>query len=59
MAFGFERCGLTRIEATVKPANDPSKRVLEKVGMTYQGRGENDDGSLTDYFAIERDGSSE
>ncbi len=59
VAFGFERCGLTQIEATVEPANDPSKRVLEKVGMTYQGRGENDNGSLTDYFAIERNGSSE
>lgn len=54
VAFGFEGCGLTRIEATVDPANGASKRVLEKVGMTYQGRGENDDGSFTDYYAIER-----
>ncbi len=59
VAFGFDRCGLTRIEATVDPANDASKRVLEKVGMSYQGRGENDDGSSTDYYAIERNGSSD
>lgn len=53
VAAGFERFGMTRIEATVDPANDPSKRVLEKIGMTYDGRRPNDDGTFTDYFSIE------
>ena len=58
VAFGFERCGLTRIEATVDPANEASKRVLEKIGMSYVGRGEDDDGSSTDYYLVGRpDGS--
>jgi ribosomal-protein-alanine N-acetyltransferase len=54
VAFGFDRGGLTRIEATVDPANDASKRVLTKIGMAYQGRQANDDGTFTDYYAIER-----
>lgn len=54
VGFGFERAGLDRIEATVDPANDPSKRVLEKIGMTYDGRRRDDDGAETDYFAIMR-----
>jgi RimJ/RimL family protein N-acetyltransferase len=55
--FGFSSCGLRRIEATVDPVNEPSKRVLEKIGMTYDGRRAEDDGSETDYFSIERDPS--
>ena len=58
VAFGFDRCGLTRIEATVDPANEASKRVLEKIGMTYEGRTANDDGSFTDTYAVERPGRS-
>lgn len=54
VAFGFDACGMTRIEATVDPANDASKRVLEKVGMAYDGRRQDDDGAFTDYYAIER-----
>ncbi len=54
VAFGFDRCGLGRIEATVDPANEASARVLAKIGMTYVGRETNDDGSLTDVYAIER-----
>ena len=52
--FGFSNCGLERIEATVDPANEPSKRVLEKIGMAYDGRRPENDGSETDYFSIER-----
>ena len=54
VAFGFDRCGLTRIEATVDPANEGSKRVLAKVGMAYEGRKADADGSCTDYYAVER-----
>ena len=52
--YGLTRAGLDRLEATVDPANEPSKRVLLKAGMTYDGRRPNDDGTETDYFSVER-----
>ena len=55
--FGFERCGLTRLEATVDPANGASGRVLAKVGFSYEGRGTEEDGSPVDYYAVEGGGS--
>jgi RimJ/RimL family protein N-acetyltransferase len=58
VAFGFERGGMSWIEATVDPANDASARVLAKIGMAYQGRERNDDGSATDFYAIEQGGPS-
>jgi RimJ/RimL family protein N-acetyltransferase len=38
LAFGFGPLGLHRIAATAHPDNTASLRVLEKVGMTYEGR---------------------
>lgn len=38
LAFGFEHVGLHRIFATCDPANTGSARVLEKIGMHYEGR---------------------
>lgn len=35
--FGFEKIGLTRIEAKYMQGNEASRRVMEKVGMTYEG----------------------
>jgi RimJ/RimL family protein N-acetyltransferase len=35
--FGFGELGLHRIEATTAPDNAASQRVLEKVGMGYEG----------------------
>jgi ribosomal-protein-alanine N-acetyltransferase len=35
--FGFESMGLNRIYATVDPENLRSERVLEKLGMQYEG----------------------
>ena len=42
MAFGFDNLGLHRIEAKYIRGNDASRRVMEKVGMTFEGmrRGE-------------------
>ena len=42
MKFGFERLGLNRIEAKYIMGNEASRRVMEKVGMTFEGvrRGE-------------------
>jgi RimJ/RimL family protein N-acetyltransferase len=38
LAFGFDQLGLHRIEATTHPENAASARVLEKIGMSYEGR---------------------
>ncbi|MBR7184851.1 MAG: GNAT family N-acetyltransferase [Clostridia bacterium] len=37
MAFGFRELALHRIEAHYIIGNDHSRRVMEKVGMTYEG----------------------
>ena len=37
LAFGFEDLGLHRIEARFIDGNDRSRRVMEKVGMTFEG----------------------
>lgn len=46
--FGFERLGLHRIEAAIRPDNVPSIKVVEKLGMTLEGR-------LRDYFLERRE----
>lgn len=38
LRFGFEQLKLHRITATCDPRNIGSARVLEKIGMTYEGR---------------------
>ena len=35
--WAFEEVGLRRLEAWVDPANEPSVRVAERVGFTYEG----------------------
>ena len=37
MRFGFEELGLHRIEARFIEGNDGSRRVMEHVGMTFEG----------------------
>ncbi len=37
LLFGFDVMGLNRIEAHCMPENDAACKVLEKVGMTYEG----------------------
>jgi RimJ/RimL family protein N-acetyltransferase len=37
LRYGFETLGLERIIAVAMPANTPSLRVMEKIGMAYQG----------------------
>lgn len=37
LRFGFEELGLNRIEARFMVGNDASKRVMEKLGMSYEG----------------------
>ncbi|WP_144510753.1 GNAT family N-acetyltransferase [Bacillus sp. FJAT-22090] len=37
LRYGFHQMGLYRIEALYDPANEASKRTLEKSGFTYEG----------------------
>ena len=39
MRYGFETMGLDRIIGVVFPENLASRRVLEKAGLVYEGRG--------------------
>lgn len=37
IAHGFEKMELNRIEAFASPANEPSIKLLQKLGFTYEG----------------------
>ncbi|PRY13534.1 GNAT family N-acetyltransferase [Kineococcus rhizosphaerae] len=37
LGFGFSDAGLARVEATCRPENTGSRRVLEKIGMRCEG----------------------
>lgn len=37
LGFGFTDAGLARVEATCRPENTGSRRVLEKIGMQREG----------------------
>jgi [ribosomal protein S5]-alanine N-acetyltransferase len=37
VAFGFAQLGLVRIQATCYPRNPASAKVMQKIGMTYEG----------------------
>src|SRR4029450_9744224 len=37
LRFGFEECGLEHILALAVPDNRASQRVMQKIGMHYQG----------------------
>lgn len=41
--YGFEKMNLHKIQICTKTINEPSKRVIEKCGFTYEG-------TLRDYF---------
>ncbi len=36
IGFGFERAGLDRLVAVTKVINDPSRKTMEALGMTYR-----------------------
>ncbi len=36
LKFGWDKAGLTRVVAIVDPANEPSVRVLEKLGFVFE-----------------------
>ena len=37
ISYAFETCALRRVEAEVNPANDPSNRLLQKLGFRKEG----------------------
>lgn len=39
LRYGFDVAGLDEIVAVAYPENTASRRVMEKIGMTYDGRG--------------------
>lgn len=55
VAFGFEECGLTqaRCDGGLRQRGVEAG-AGEKVGLAHEGRGEHDDGSSTDSYAIAR-----
>ena len=44
--FGFEKMNLHKVQICTKTINAPSKRVIEKCGLTYEG-------TLRDYFYMD------
>ena len=39
LAYGFEQLNLRKIVAVTRPENTASRRVMEKLGMRYDGLG--------------------
>lgn len=46
IAYGFDRINLHKVQICTKTINKPSKRVIEKCGLTYEG-------TLRDYFYMD------
>ncbi len=54
VAHGFGELGLRRIVAVTDPENAASRRVLEKVGMSFEGMGTYEGGARVCRYAVER-----
>jgi RimJ/RimL family protein N-acetyltransferase len=54
LGYGFEQAGLSRIVALAKPENAASRRVMEKLGMTFEGEAHHF-GLVAVRYAISRD----
>ena len=46
--YGFDKLGLTEIVAVTVPANQPSRRVMERLGMTRAPEDDFDHPSIHD-----------
>jgi RimJ/RimL family protein N-acetyltransferase len=54
LAFGFERMGLKEIVSFTTVNNVRSRRVMERVGMTYDAQGDFDHPKLPEYHPLRR-----
>lgn len=54
LAFGFETVGLEEIVSFTVPANERSRRVMEKIGMTYDPADDFDHPSLPEGHPLRR-----
>ena len=52
--YVFARSTLKRIYATIHPDNAPSIHVVGKLGFRFEKQERNEDGSLTNFYVIER-----
>jgi RimJ/RimL family protein N-acetyltransferase len=55
LAFASAVLGLERVVAVIQPANAPSRRVAERLGMTYQGPARYKTFGMVDLFAWRAD----
>lgn len=56
LEFGFRRCGLRRVIATIAPENHASVRIAEKLGMKYREQRLDEHGLPEVVYAVERPG---
>lgn len=54
LAHVFEKSTLDEIYATIYPENEPSIKVADKLGMTFDKQERNADGTYTSYYVIRR-----
>lgn len=55
LAYGFEQLNLAKIVAVTRPENSASRRVMEKIGMRYDGLGKFYGAKLAHYSIRKRD----
>lgn len=52
--YGFAELGMTRICGIVSPHNAASKRILQKIGLSYVKQDQTPEGKTIDYFEVSR-----
>lgn len=50
LQYGFEKLNLSRLICTIDPGNIASKRVAEKIGMTFEKKVDEYEGDHTPFF---------
>ncbi len=55
IAYVFERSTLDRIYATIHPDNQPSIKVVEKLGFCFERQTRDEDGTPVAYYVIARE----
>lgn len=55
LAYGFKQLNLRKIAAVARPENERSRRVMEKLGMKYNGLGKFYGAQLAHYSIVKSD----